>query len=156
VKRFPSGQYGRQRLVFHPAPFRSPLRAFAALVFAWAEDQVLICDILDRGWCIPSGRVEPDESSAHAAIREALEEGGATLRDVDYIGCYQICDRQETRWADCYAARVVNLVEPTVPEESRGAKLVAMEELPALYHLWNPLTEMVFNHSFEVLSRKPH
>ncbi|HWD41934.1 MAG TPA: NUDIX domain-containing protein, partial [Fimbriimonas sp.] len=76
MRRFPSGQYGRQTLRFHPAPFRSPLRAFAALVFPWVEESVVICDIDRRGWCIPSGRVEPHETSLEAAKREAREEAG--------------------------------------------------------------------------------
>ena len=115
--------------------------------------KVLICDIEDRGWCIPSGRVEPEESSLEAVIREALEEGGVELADVQYIGCYQISERQEVRWADVYAARVGRLVEITMTEESLGRKLVTMEELPDIYHLWTPLTEMVFEHSREIMER---
>lgn len=153
MKRFPDGPYGRQKLRFFPAPFRAPLRAFAGLVFPWMDDKVLICQIEDRGWCIPSGRVEPNETSLEAVIREAVEEGGAELEDVQYIGCYQITDRQEIRWADVYAARVARLVEITMTEESLGRQLVSMEELPAIYHLWTPLTEMVFEHSREVVER---
>jgi len=117
------------------------------------DGKVLICDIEDRGWCIPSGRVEPDETSLEAVKREALEEGGAELADVQYIGCYQITERQEVRWADVYAARVGKLVDITMTEESLGRKLVTMEELPTVYHLWTPLTEMVFVHSREILDR---
>ena len=86
LKRFPSGQYGRQRLHFYPAPFRAPLRAFAGLVFPWMGGRVLLANIEGRGWCIPSGRVEPNESSAEAVRREALEEAGAILTDVQYMG----------------------------------------------------------------------
>jgi 8-oxo-dGTP diphosphatase len=117
------------------------------------DGKVLICDIEDRGWCIPSGRVEPDESSADAVVREALEEGGVEIEDVQYIGCYQISERQEVRWADVYTARIGKLVEITMKEESLGRKLVTMEELPDIYHLWTPLTEMVFDHAREVLER---
>lgn len=155
MRRFPSGQYGRQRLQFYPAPFRAPLRAFAGLVFPWQGDQVLICDIEGRGWCIPSGRVEPFETSLEAIKREALEEAGAVLDDIQYIGCYHITERREVRWADCYAAHVVELVEIGMQEESLGRMYARMEELPAIYHLWNPLTEMVFEHSREVLGRCP-
>ena len=49
---------------FFPAPYHAPLRAFAALVFPWHGDKILLCDIEDRGWCIPSGRVEPFEDPA--------------------------------------------------------------------------------------------
>jgi 8-oxo-dGTP diphosphatase len=153
LKRFPRGKYGRQTLEFFPAPFKAPLRAFAALVFPWCEDRVLVCDIESRGWCIPSGRVEPGESSLDAVLREAQEEGGAQLSDVQYIGCYRISEKQNLRWADVFAARVVELGEIGMAEESFGRRLVTLEELPAIYHLWNDLTEMVFAHSFEVVQR---
>jgi len=154
VKRFPTGQYGRQRLQFFPAPFRAPLRAFAGLVFPWECQKVLIADIEGRGWCIPSGRVEPDESSLEAVRREALEEAGAILKDIQYIGCYHISERREVRWADCFVSRIDSLVEIGRQDESKGRKLVTLDELPAIYHLWNPLTRMVFEHSREVLERQ--
>ena|SRR5579885_3662282 len=156
MKRYPSGTYGRQRLEFYPAPFRAPLRAFAGLVFAWQDDKVLVCDIDGRGWCIPSGRVEPQESSLEAVRREALEEGGAELECIQYIGCYRISEKREVRWADCYAARIHALGEITRQDESRGRKLCSREELPPIYHLWNPLTEMLFDLSYEVVCRNKY
>ena len=151
--RFPSGKYGRQRLEFHPAPFRAPLRAFAALVFTWCDGQVLLCNIEDRGWCIPSGRVEPNESAIEAAVREAREEAGAILEDVLYLGCYRITERGEVRWADVYVARVKELVDIPEEFESMGRQLLNLEDLPPIYHLWNPLTEAVFHYSEEILKR---
>ena len=151
--RFPSGKFGRQTLEFHPAPYRAPLRAFAALVFPWCEEEVLICNIEDRGWCIPSGRVEPNESSLEAAVREAREEAGALLQDVLYIGCYRISERGEVRWADVYAARVKELVDIPEEFESCGRQFLLPGQLPEVYHLWNPLTEAVFQHSYDVLRR---
>lgn len=145
--RFPCGRSGRQTLQFYPAPFRAPLRAFASLVFPWRGHEVLICEIEDRGWCIPSGRVEPDESSLDAAKREAIEEAGALLDDVIYIGCYRISERSEVRWADVYAARVGGLVELDPAFESTGRCFVTLDELPQLYYHWNDLTEAVFHHS---------
>jgi len=153
VKRFPCGQYGRQRLQFFPAPYRAPLRSFAGLVFPWDGEQVLVCDIIGRGWCIPSGRVEPFETSLDAVKREAVEEAGAVLKDIQYIGCYHISERREVRWADCYVAHVDRLVEIGMREESNGRKLVTLDELPDIYHQWNELTQMVFEHSREVIRR---
>jgi 8-oxo-dGTP diphosphatase len=153
VKKFPIGEYGRQKLQFFPAPFRAPLRAFASLVFPWQEEQIRLCNIGDRGWCIPSGRVEPDESSLEAAHREALEEAGAILCNMQYIGCYRVTERMAVRWADCYVACVDALVDITRTDESLGRQLVTLEELPAIYHLWNPLTEQLFAHSKEILQR---
>jgi len=153
MQRFPIGRYGRQRLEFFPAPFRAPLRSFAALVFPWEGERILICDIEDRGWSIPSGRVEPEETSLEAALREAVEEAGAILGEPQYIGCYRITERKEIRWADVYTARVVELIEMSNEFESRGRQFVEIERLPDIYHLWNPLTRLVFEHSLGVLQR---
>lgn len=114
----------------------------------------MICDIEDRGWCIPSGRVEADETSLEAVRREAIEEAGAILSDIQYIGCYMISERREIRWADCYASRIEALVDIGMTDESHGRRLVTLDELPDIYHLWNPLTKMVFEHSLEVLDRQ--
>ncbi len=151
--KFPSGKYGRQTLEFNPAPFRAPLRAFASLVFTWCDDKVLLCNIEDRGWCIPSGRVEPNESSIEAAIREAREEAGAILEEVLYLGCYRITERGEVRWADVYTAMVKELVDIPEEFESMGRQLSDLCDLPQIYHLWNPLTEKVFEYSGIVLRR---
>lgn len=153
ARQFPSGRYGRQRLEFFPAPYRAPLRAFAALVFCWEEDRVLLCDIEDRGWCIPSGRVEPFESSMDAARREAVEEAGAKLKQIQYLGCYRVSERREVRWADVFVAEVDSLCEIGCPEESLGRKFVSMDTLPEVYYSWNPLVEAVFNFSHDVLER---
>lgn len=37
-------------------------------------------------WTLPSGKVEPDESPAAAAAREALEETGVTVEPVRVLG----------------------------------------------------------------------
>lgn len=153
MKKFSTGRYGRQTLEFFPAPFRAPLRAFAALVFPWSGEEVLLCNICDRGWCIPSGRVEPEESSQEAALREALEEAGAVLIEPQYIGCYRISERSEVRWADVFAATVGELVEITCPHESRGRQLVTFEQLPDVYYQWTPLLDEVFRYSREVVRR---
>jgi 8-oxo-dGTP diphosphatase len=117
------------------------------------DGRVLVADIDGRGWCIPSGRVEPNETSMEAAKREAQEEAGGVLCDLQYIGCYHISERREVRWADCFVARVESLCEIGMTEESKGRRLVTLDELPDIYHLWNPLTQRVFEHSREVLDR---
>ncbi len=147
------GDYGRQKLTFYPAPFKSPIRAFIVLLFAWIDGKVVICDIQGRGWCVPSGRVEPGEDSLTAVRREAKEEAGIELADLQYIGCYRIEDRGEVRWGDCFAARICKFTDIGIPEESKGRKAVLIEELPELYHYWNAMTENVFQHSHCVVKR---
>ena len=123
------------------------------MVFPWKEGKILLANIEGRGWCIPSGRLEPGETSLQAIHREAQEEAGALLDQVQYIGCYHIKERNDIRWADCYVACVSELVEIGMQEESIGREFFEFEQLPEIYHLWNPLTEQVFLHSREVLDR---
>lgn len=153
MRRFPTCKIGRQSLTFHPAPFRAPLRAFAAIVFPWRGREALLCDIVGRGWCVPSGIVEPGETSEQAARREAIEEAGAIVGDLQYVGCYRITERGDVRWADCFTALVPELVEIGIIAESRARKFVAMEELPQIYYAWNPLIKLVFEHALEVTER---
>lgn len=136
---------------FFPAPYQSPLRAFASLVIPWREDEILICDIVGRGWCIPSGRVEPFETSQEAAQREAREEAGAELTRCIYMGCYKLSDGKEVRWADLFVAEVGEMGPIITTEESRGRQWIALAQLPESYYLWNDLTEAVFAHSQRVI-----
>ena len=123
------------------------------MLFPWQDELVLLCNIGDRGWCIPSGRVEPFESSIEAVRREAMEEAGAEVDCVQYIGCYRICEKGEVRWADVYVGQVVTLGEISMPEESLGRQLVTMEELPEIYYDWTALTKCVFEHAREIMLR---
>jgi 8-oxo-dGTP diphosphatase len=151
--KFPSGKWGNRHMVFHPAPVRPPFRPFAAMVFAWQDGHALICNIPGRGWCIPSGRVEPNEEGIAAAEREAYEEGGARLGDLRYMGCYQISDKSTTLWAEAYTASIEQLEEIPDFSESTERKLVDPEQLPDVYHMWDSLTQAVFEYSRTVFER---
>ncbi len=151
--RFPVSTYGGQKMQFFEAPFSAPIRSFAGLGFLWDEDRILLANIRDRGWSIPSGRVEELETSKEAVRREAIEEAGAIVGDPQYFGCFQLGEGIESKWADCFVARVEQYVSIVMTEESEGRFLATLEELPNLYYLWNPLTQMVFEYSREVLDR---
>jgi 8-oxo-dGTP diphosphatase len=151
-QKFSPGTYGKQKLQFMPAPFKAPLRAFASLVFPWRGEEILLCDIEDRGWCIPSGRVEAFETSREAAQREALEEAGAILGPLHYLGCYRITEKSEVRWADVHVAEVCELQEITMPQESLGRKFVHKSQLSNEYYEWCELTSQVFDHAYRVIS----
>lgn len=157
MKKFLSSQYGRQKLDFFPAPYRAPLRAFAVFIYPWVNENIVLCDIESRGWCIPGGRVEPYETSSQAAHREALEEAGAILDRIQYIGCFKMTDntlrKSQVRWADAYTAKVKNLVPINPNFESKGRKLLTLEEIPNIYYQWNQLSQEVFKYSKEVLAR---
>jgi 8-oxo-dGTP diphosphatase len=151
--RFPCGRWGKRQLIFHPAPFHPPFRPFAAMVFVWDNDRTLLCRIPGRGWCIPSGRVEGNETGEDAAIREAYEEGGVVVDNLRYLGCYQITERNATIWAEAFTATVDKFVDIPEESESRARLLVDQDDLPCCYHFWDPLAEAVFEHAKDVVSR---
>ena len=97
--------------------------------------------------------MEAGETSEAAVIRESREEAGALLERVQYIGAYEIRDKLEVRWADCFAAQVAKLEVFLASPESKGRRFATFDELPHIYYLWNDLTKMVFEHSLEVLKR---
>jgi 8-oxo-dGTP diphosphatase len=139
---------------FYPEPYLPPTPAFAALVFAWSENQILVGDIVGRGWCIPSGRLEPGETSQQAARRESLEECGAVLGELYYFGCFQLPHSDGDRWAECFATTIAEWIEIGVPSESKGRRLVKIDELPEMYYLWNDLVKSVFQLSKATLAAR--
>lgn len=150
--QFPSALIGGTLVEFFPAPAGCPDPRFA-LVFVWSGDQVLLADIPGRGWCIPSGRIEPGESAEQAARREALEETGAELNNLEYLGCNRLVAGDGYVWATNFVADIAVLLPMPDGSESRGRLLSQLEELPGLYYAWNPLTEAVFEYSWQAIQR---
>lgn len=62
----------------------------SALGFLFAGDRVLLTHLVSRGWEIPGGHLEPGETPEDALRREALEETGAVIRDLQVVGYEKI------------------------------------------------------------------
>jgi len=150
---FPIVTWGRSQATY--VPFGAPLPAgsprTAVLVFAWHEGRCVLADIAGRGWCIPSGRIEPGETPEQTARREAQEEAGLTLGPLTCIGHTLLTHTEtgHTETVPAFAAPVLRF-DP-LPEgfESGGIRLVDRSELPDCYFLWDPLIAAVFDHAFE-------
>lgn len=95
------------------------------------DDHVLLMRNERMGsWVLPGGLVEPGESIAQAARREAREETGLDVQLVRLVGVYS---RQ--KWGDGYhvivfAARVVGGSLLPDPGEVGEARFVAPDDLP--------------------------
>jgi 8-oxo-dGTP diphosphatase len=125
---------------------------YAALVFAFDGGRCAIADIEARGWCIPGGRLEEAETAEMAARREAWEEAGLTLGPLRMIGCYrlQMPEDPAPKSAPVFAAAI--RARQALPDgaESRGVRLVTLEQLAELYYLWDPLIEAVCRYAFSL------
>ncbi len=82
VRRFAwEGERLRWRL-FHPI-------TLGARVILLRDDQVLLIQHTYRtGWFLPGGGVDKGESLEECIRREAEEEAGATIRDLELLGIY--------------------------------------------------------------------
>ncbi|MCU0316908.1 MAG: NUDIX domain-containing protein [Fimbriimonadaceae bacterium] len=149
MKEFPLGEWGGESMRFFAAPTMPSNSPFAVLVFPWRGSMILLADILDRGWTIPSGRIQAGEPPESAAHREAWEECGARLQDLTYLGCYCI---GETRWSLVFNASVagVNEIPEAFRHESRETAWFELTDLPEIYSSWNPLIKAVFDYAFSL------
>jgi 8-oxo-dGTP diphosphatase len=154
---FPTVDWKSETATFVPAPAGTPAPAEwgapapAALVFPFYGDRVVLADIATRGWCIPSGHVEPGETAEQAVRRESEEEAGATLGRVAYLG-YFVLTRRDTgtvRHAPTFIAEAVAIGAPVTGSDSRGAQLANVEDVAGLYFSWDDLLAAVFAFAYE-------
>lgn len=149
MNAYPVAEWEGWTLTFfpHPAEFRDP--AVYSLCLCLHGQGFVVVNIPGRGWVTPSGRIEPRESSADAARREAREEAGVELGDLHRIGYYQLERGLEFRSADVWVGEVTE----TGGSAEGEVRVVTLEELPALYAGWNTLFERLFSESRDCLSR---
>jgi 8-oxo-dGTP diphosphatase len=155
---FPPAHWGDSDVVFEPLAdisedaYSHPV--VAAVVFAIHPRGFLLADIPGRGWCVPSGRLEPGESPLDTAIRETYEEVGAELVNPRRIGVYTF--RSGSGAKTCVPAFVGWVSEPgPLPSgsESLGVCVLTRDQLPESYWLWDDLMARVFDYALECAER---
>ena len=62
----------------------------SAFVFAFADDRLLMTKLAQRGWDIPGGHIEPGETPAETAQREAYEETMVRLGELRLFGYQKV------------------------------------------------------------------
>lgn len=123
-----------------------------ALAMVVSERRFVVCHIQGRGWCVPSGRIEPGETAEQAARREAREEAGAELGHCVNYAYYEVNRTGELSYVPLFVAPLVSLGR--LPEcESSSVRLATLEELPDLYYFWNDTLAEAFGSALETPNR---
>lgn len=119
------------------------------------EDQVLLIRRTDNGlWALPGGAQDFGEYVAEAAVREAAEETGITIRVDDVVGIYtnphhvvEYSDGEvRQQFSICFRASYVGGT-PKTSDESSEVRWVAREELDEL--AIHPSMRLRIDHGFE-------
>lgn len=115
------------------------------IAFATVGSAFLLGNVRGRGWCTPSGHVESNEEPEAAARREAMEETGADLGDLQLAGhfCFTYDDGRTAR-LPAFAGTITERGPIPAGSETTEARAAALDELPYLYYRWDPLLEAVF------------
>ncbi|MEN3001712.1 MAG: NUDIX hydrolase [Armatimonadota bacterium] len=145
---------GRQMQFVPSEPPPSAKRRYVVVLISdESGHRFLIAQIAGRGYCTPSGHIEPHEQPEEAAHREAYEEAGALVEDLELLGYYRLlpcsADEPEECVAPVFLARLVQLEPLPCGSESQGVRWATLEEMPALYYQWSPLLEAVFRYASE-------
>ncbi len=146
---FPAVFWGKTRVSFIPlgSPLPDQADLTASLVFPRRSGGLILTEIIGRGWCIPGGHIEAGESAEACIRREAWEEAGLTLGELELIGHTLLYPPNSV--FPLIAANFIADVERFDPlpdnSESAGIRFTTYDELPALYYQWDPLLEAIFD-----------
>jgi 8-oxo-dGTP diphosphatase len=104
-------------LTYDPAVYRQR-EAKHVLIFPFLDGKLVFTRHHSRGIELPGGKVEPEETSLAAAVRETFEETGCILLAIERIGQYVV---NKVMVKDIYIARVDRIVEQAKGTDAAGA-----------------------------------
>ncbi len=136
-------------------PLKSPDNStvVTAVSVILIKDNKFLLTRIDRGWDIPSGHVEKDETPEEAVVREAYEETGASVNSLQRIGYLYITKAQENEINKKYPDKSAIIVfasndfdlqdDYEFIHESTEIKFCSYDYLHLFHHNWSPLTQEI-------------
>ncbi|HSX05868.1 MAG TPA: NUDIX domain-containing protein [Candidatus Saccharimonadales bacterium] len=135
------------RVEFIAAASPPALAVTAVKVYVFQDDSLLLTNITSRGWDLPGGHIEANETPRQAARRELKEETGATAQNLKLVGYLKVTNEKENERNKVYPKESCLLVykgsgitidaEHDFQLEARESRFVPLEQLPTVHHDWN-------------------
>ena len=139
----PTNSEGR---LYHTDELPGPGICGTAFAFAFQDDRMLLTRLKKRGWDIPGGHIEGNESPEQAAVRETMEEAGVLVAPVQLIGIQELevfGSLPRDGWSSplsaqvFYLCKVVEILPFIATEEALERGFLAPAEILALPTITN-------------------
>ncbi|MBT2680795.1 nucleoside triphosphatase YtkD [Bacillus sp. ISL-35] len=131
-------------------------RACHVLVICKYRDKWLLTNHKVRGFEFPGGKMEKDESLEDAARREVMEETGAVLKRIEFIGEYQVMGKEDSFVKRIFYGEVEKIVPQDDYLETGGPVLIngdlLAERMKDEYSFI--MKDDVIKHALEFLQKK--
>ena len=146
LTEFPTAKWGSYRAEF---VLSSAAPVTHVVVFPFYGDLIVLAEIINRGWCIPSGHIEPGETPEMAAHRESMEEAGIELGPLTQLGAFVLTAEDGTAGAaNAYIATVTKMHDAPTGSDSAGRALFRVEDVSETYYHWDELLDTAFQYAW--------
>jgi 8-oxo-dGTP diphosphatase len=145
-------------VTFFPATLQPALPVSAVKIYVFQGNKLLLANITSRGWDLPGGHIETNETPEQALKRELKEETGATIENLKLIGYLKITNEKENQRNKQYPRQSCMLIykgsgaileaNHNFKLEATESKFVSLEELPYFHHNWNEAKAQVVEYAF--------
>ena len=147
------------RVEFFPSVVPPELPVTAVKIYVFQDNELLLTNIDTRGWDLPGGHIEPDETPEEAIARELHEETGMQVKHPRLIGYLKITNEKENERNRKYPKVSCILVykgyEATVDGnhsfqlEASESKFIPIDQLSQVHHNWNDAKAYVVDYAFK-------
>ncbi|HSX35472.1 MAG TPA: NUDIX domain-containing protein [Patescibacteria group bacterium] len=147
------------RVEFFTATVPPALPVSAVKVYVFRGNDLLLANIASRGWDLPGGHIEANETPEQALTRELKEETGASIESSKLIGYLKITNEQENERNKKYHKESCILVykgygvavdaNHSFQLEASESNFVSLKELPSVHHGWNEAKAQVVAYAFD-------
>lgn len=137
------------------------IKVTAVKIFLISNKKLLLVDI-PRGWDIPTGHVDENESPEQALIREVMEEAEIIVKSAIVLGYLKSLKIKENSRNSMYpklsailiyGSRNFRITYPFKGKfESRGRKFFSFNEVENIHKYWSPMMKAIFTYALDKLN----